>query len=103
MCPLGMATSVVSVGEQKREIASQLVLSSRARRGDLSFHPPRLKREIASQARNDKITPSSRAQRGDLGCSGLDKQTKERLLRRLAMTKSLRHREEHSDLGCSCW
>ena len=51
MCPLGMAISVVSAGEQKREIASQLVLSSRA-------------------------------ERGDLGCSGLDKQTKERLLRR---------------------
>ena len=69
MCPLGMATSVVRVGEQKREIASQLVLSSRAQRGDLSFDPPRLEREIASL-----LVQSSRAERnvpsgyGDLGC-----------------------------------
>ena len=44
------------------------------------------KREIASQARNDKIILSSRGTKRSR-LSGAGKQKKERLLRRLAMTK----------------
>ncbi len=44
MCPLGMAISIVRAGEQKSEIASQVILSSRAERnvpsgyGDLALY-----------------------------------------------------------------
>ena len=56
------------------------------------------KREIASQARNDSNIVSSRAQRGDLSFQRWPT-PKERLLRRLAMTKLSCHREERSDLA----
>ena len=107
-----MAISVVRgwTNRPKRDcFADNFVIASGAWRSRLFGAGQTDQREIASQARNDRIVLSSRARRnvpsgyGDLGCSGLDKQTKERLLRRLAMTKLLRHREEHGDLDCSCW
>ena len=75
MCPPGMAISVGRVDEQKREIASCLAMTDGGRfesaqhpegaltenmRGNRKERLLRRLAEIASQARNDKITLSSR-------------------------------------------
>ena len=92
MCPLGMAISpVLSWQTDKGEIASQ------ARNDKMG--------EIASQARTARSVIASVAQcalwvwRSRLSRAG--KRTKERLLRRLAMTDERCHREVRSDIGCS--
>jgi len=66
-------------------IASSIILSSRAQRGDLACSGMANQKErLPRFARNDK--KYNREERSDLGCPGLAKE-KERLLRRLAMTE----------------